>query len=96
VNGTGVEAVKLAYADREKYLGDMDFKVSGTTEGITGVQLDLKIRGLHFDLIEKTLERARVARLFILGKMEEAIKSGIRTIFNILGPSRTPPRSELR
>jgi len=57
----------------EDHYGDMDFKVSGTTEGITGVQLDLKIRGLRMDLIEKTFARAKGARLFILGEMAKVI-----------------------
>ncbi len=53
----------------EDHFGDMDFKVSGTTVGITGIQLDLKIRGLRRDLIVKALEQARTARLLILEKM---------------------------
>lgn len=59
----------------EDHYGDMDFKVSGTVKGITGIQLDLKIRGLPFDLIEQTFERARVARLFILGEMAKVIET---------------------
>ena len=57
----------------EDHYGDMDFKVSGTTQGITGIQLDLKIRGLRHDLIAAALERARVARLIILENMQSAI-----------------------
>ena len=57
----------------EDHYGDMDFKVSGTTEGITGIQLDLKIRGLNFDIIEQTFVRAKEARLFILGEMAKTI-----------------------
>ncbi|HVT81055.1 MAG TPA: polyribonucleotide nucleotidyltransferase [Phycisphaerae bacterium] len=57
----------------EDHYGDMDFKVSGTTEGITGIQLDLKIRGLTFDIIEQTFVRAKEARLFILGEMAKVI-----------------------
>ncbi len=57
----------------EDHFGDMDFKVSGTTQGITGIQLDLKIRGLRHDLIVKTFEQARTARLQILEKMLAAI-----------------------
>jgi polyribonucleotide nucleotidyltransferase len=59
----------------EDHYGDMDFKVSGTTEGITGIQLDLKIRGLPMSIVEKTFERARTARLFILGEMAKAIST---------------------
>ncbi len=57
----------------EDHFGDMDFKVAGTTEGITAIQLDLKIRGLRMALIAATLEQARLARLTILDKMKAAI-----------------------
>ncbi len=57
----------------EDHFGDMDFKVSGTTEGITGIQLDLKIRGITMDIIEKTFARAKEARFFILGEMAKTI-----------------------
>jgi polyribonucleotide nucleotidyltransferase len=53
----------------EDHFGDMDFKVAGTVNGITGIQLDLKIIGLPYDIIVETLERARVARLQILDIM---------------------------
>jgi len=59
----------------EDHYGDMDFKVSGTTVGVTGIQLDLKIRGLSFDIIEKTFVRAKEARLFILGEMAKVIST---------------------
>jgi polyribonucleotide nucleotidyltransferase len=54
---------------------DMDCKIAGTEKGITGFQLDLKLRGLPHDLMVQALERARVARLFILGKMAETISA---------------------
>ncbi len=57
----------------EDHLGDMDFKVAGTDKGITGIQLDLKIRGLTLDIVKRAFERAREARLQILEKMREAI-----------------------
>lgn len=50
----------------EDHYGDMDFKVAGTQKGITGIQVDLKARGLSFDLIRETLDRAREARIQIL------------------------------
>jgi polyribonucleotide nucleotidyltransferase len=53
--------------------GDMDFKIAGTRDGITAIQLDLKLKGLPFDLIEQALHQAREARLFILDKMAEVI-----------------------
>ncbi len=59
----------------EDHYGDMDFKVSGTTEGVTGIQLDLKIRGLSFDIIERTFVRAKEARFFILGEMAKVLST---------------------
>jgi polyribonucleotide nucleotidyltransferase len=57
----------------EDHLGDMDFKVAGTAEGITALQMDIKITGVTFDILRDALSQAREGRLFILGKMAEAI-----------------------
>jgi polyribonucleotide nucleotidyltransferase len=57
----------------EDALGDMDFKVTGTDKGITGCQMDIKIDGLPYDLLEKALVQARVGRLHILDKMNDVI-----------------------
>ncbi len=57
----------------EDHLGDMDFKVAGTEEGITSIQMDIKIEGLDLKLMEEALERARVGRLHILGEMNKAL-----------------------
>ena len=57
----------------EDHLGDMDFKVTGTTEGITALQMDIKISGLTTEIMAEALERARVARLHILNIMLETI-----------------------
>ena len=57
----------------EDHLGDMDFKVAGTAEGITALQMDIKITGVTFEILTEALEQARKARLFILGKMTETI-----------------------
>jgi polyribonucleotide nucleotidyltransferase len=57
----------------EDFFGDMDFKVSGTRQGITGIQLDLKARGLELDLIAETFEAARTARLKIIKAIESII-----------------------
>jgi polyribonucleotide nucleotidyltransferase len=57
----------------EDHLGDMDFKVAGTSEGITALQMDIKITGVTFEILPEALEQARKARLHILGKMAEAI-----------------------
>ncbi len=58
----------------EDHTGDMDFKVAGTKDGITALQMDIKIHELSKDIMEKALEQARVGRIFILEKMTEAIK----------------------
>jgi polyribonucleotide nucleotidyltransferase len=57
----------------EDAYGDMDFKVAGTKEGITGIQLDIKIPGINKEIISATLEQAKQARLIILSEMEKAI-----------------------
>ena len=65
----------------EDHLGDMDFKVAGTTEGITALQMDIKITGVTQEIMRSALEQAKRARAFILDKMLETISE---------------PRSELR
>ena len=57
----------------EDNYGDMDFKVAGTTEGITGVQMDTKLKGLTMQIVRETIQRARDSRLFILNVMNQAI-----------------------
>lgn len=57
----------------EDFFGDMDFKVAGTTEGITSIQVDTKISGLSFKVIKKAIEDARKARLYILDKINECL-----------------------
>ncbi|MFA4966965.1 MAG: polyribonucleotide nucleotidyltransferase [Candidatus Margulisiibacteriota bacterium] len=57
----------------EDHLGDMDFKVTGTRKGITGIQVDIKIKGLSFEIMKQAFEQAKEGRLEILGKMEAAI-----------------------
>jgi polyribonucleotide nucleotidyltransferase len=57
----------------EDALGDMDFKVTGTEVGITGCQMDIKVDGLPYEVMEQALEQARRGRLHILGKMQEVI-----------------------
>jgi len=59
----------------EDNYGDMDFKIAGTTEGITGLQMDTKLKGLSIEIVEKTLKQAKEARLFILDAMTQAIAS---------------------
>jgi polyribonucleotide nucleotidyltransferase len=57
----------------EDHLGDMDFKVAGTADGITALQMDIKITGVTFDILRDALDQANKGRQFILGKMSEAI-----------------------
>ena len=57
----------------EDHLGDMDFKVTGTRDGITAAQMDIKVEGLTFEVLTKALEQAKAGRLHILGIMEETI-----------------------
>lgn len=57
----------------EDHLGDMDFKVAGSEEGVTALQMDIKINGITREIMERALEQAREGRLHILGKMNEVI-----------------------
>lgn len=57
----------------EDFLGDMDFKVAGTSKGITAIQMDIKIKGIDRQILTTALEQARKGRLFILGKMLDVI-----------------------
>lgn len=59
----------------EDHHGDMDFKVAGTREGITAIQMDIKVSGVPIPIIAEALEKARVARLHILDKIESAISA---------------------
>lgn len=65
----------------EDHLGDMDFKVTGTSEGITACQMDIKVDGLSYDVLAEALEQAKKGRLHILGEMAKTI---------------TEPRAELK
>lgn len=57
----------------EDHLGDMDFKVAGSRNGITALQMDIKINGITREIMERALEQAKAGRLFILGEMEKVI-----------------------
>lgn len=57
----------------EDHLGDMDFKVAGTKDGITATQMDIKVDGLSYDVLEKALEQARQGRMHIMGEMMKCI-----------------------
>jgi polyribonucleotide nucleotidyltransferase len=70
---TGRWAVLSDILGDEDHLGDMDFKVTGTADGITACQMDIKIEGLAYDIMEKALDQAREGRLHILNKLTEVI-----------------------
>ena len=57
----------------EDFLGDMDFKVTGTEDGVTAIQMDIKVHGLSRDILEKALKQAKEGRMFIMEKMLEEI-----------------------
>ncbi len=78
---TGRYAILSDILGDEDHLGDMDFKVTGTTEGITACQMDIKVDGLSFEVLKEALEQAKKGRLHILEKINEVI---------------TEPREELK
>src|SRR3990172_8099716 len=74
VTGEGGKfAVLTDILGKEDAFGDMDFKVTGTTEGVTALQMDIKVQGINEQIIRTGLEKARAARLFILDRMTEVI-----------------------
>ncbi|MDE6183552.1 MAG: polyribonucleotide nucleotidyltransferase, partial [Rikenellaceae bacterium] len=70
---SGKYAVLSDILGDEDHLGDMDFKVTGTKDGITATQMDIKVDGLSYEVLAKALEQARQGRLHILGKILETI-----------------------
>jgi len=77
----GVAKVLTDIQGAEDHAGDMDFKVAGTREGVTALQMDIKVKGITYEIMSEALEQARVARLEILDHMEQTISA---------------PRTELR
>ncbi|MFA4993557.1 MAG: polyribonucleotide nucleotidyltransferase, partial [Candidatus Omnitrophota bacterium] len=71
----GKTAILTDIAGLEDHFGDMDFKVAGTRQGVTAVQLDLKINGITLDLLKDCLAQSKEARFFILDKMSAALSS---------------------
>ena len=64
----------------EDFMGDMDFKTAGTTDGITACQMDMKVKGISFEVMEEALKQAHTGRLHILGKMAETISTPSETL----------------
>ncbi len=77
---TGRYAVLSDIAGAEDHYGDMDFKVTGTSEGITALQMDIKVGGITSEIMRAALAQARDGRLFILGKMNEALAASRATV----------------
>ncbi|GMT42049.1 MAG: polyribonucleotide nucleotidyltransferase [bacterium] len=73
IDEDGRTAILTDILGMEDALGDMDFKVAGSREGITAIQMDIKIDGISLELLEKALEQARSARLHILDEMQKAV-----------------------
>ncbi len=73
VGENGEHTVLTDIQGMEDALGDMDFKVAGTADGITALQMDIKIKGITQDILKNALQKARDARLFILGKILSTI-----------------------
>src|SRR5204863_852403 len=72
---TGRYAVLTDINGKEDAYGDMDFKVTGTAEGVTALQMDIKVAGITPEIMRDALEQARIGRLFILDKMTEVISA---------------------
>jgi polyribonucleotide nucleotidyltransferase len=91
-------AVLTDIAGAEDHYGDMDFKVAGTREGITGLQMDIKVANVSADVMRQALEQARQARLFVLSKMEEVLAAP-RTALSPYAPrifTMTIPTDKIR
>ncbi len=77
---SGKYAVLSDIAGAEDHYGDMDFKVAGTVDGITALQMDIKVTGITTDVMRKALEQARQGRLHILGAMKESLAAPRQSI----------------
>ena len=72
-DGSSEFAILSDIQGMEDFLGDMDFKVTGTEVGVTAIQMDIKVHGLSRDILEKALRQAKEGRMYIMGKMLEEI-----------------------
>jgi polyribonucleotide nucleotidyltransferase len=80
VYGDGKYAILTDILGSEDHLGDMDFKVAGTKNGVTALQMDIKISGISKEIMKEALEQAREGRIFILEKMAEVIKKPVESL----------------
>jgi polyribonucleotide nucleotidyltransferase len=69
----GQEAILSDILGDEDHIGDMDFKMAGTSEGVTAIQMDIKIKGISKEVLSHVLQQSREGRLYILGKMRETL-----------------------
>jgi polyribonucleotide nucleotidyltransferase len=77
---TGRHAILSDIAGAEDHYGDMDFKVAGTADGITALQMDIKVAGITTEILRKALEQARQGRLHILEKMRQTIETARKDV----------------
>ena len=70
---TGKYAILTDILGTEDHIGDMDFKVAGSVDGITAIQMDIKVVGLSYDILKDALNQAKDGRLHILSKMNESL-----------------------
>src|SRR6185369_13413412 len=80
---SGKYAILSDIAGAEDHYGDMDFKVAGTAQGITALQMDIKVTGITAEIMREALEQARAGRLHILGKMAETIGASRTNVSSI-------------
>lgn len=73
INEAGEYKILSDIMGEEDHLGDMDFKVAGTRNGITALQMDIKVTSVTFEIMEKAMKQAKEGRLFILGEMDKVI-----------------------
>ena len=74
-DGTSEFAILSDIQGMEDFLGDMDFKVTGTEDGVTAIQMDIKVHGLSREILEKALKQAKEGRMYIMGKMMEELSA---------------------
>ena len=83
----------------EDHLGDMDFKVAGTENGITSLQMDIKVAGITPEIMEKALAQAKDGRIHILGEMAKALTEALlnsRFMLRASKPCRSPPTRSVK
>jgi polyribonucleotide nucleotidyltransferase len=80
---SGKYAILSDIAGAEDHYGDMDFKVAGTAQGITALQMDIKVTGITSEIMREALEQARAGRIHILGKMAETLSEGRKSVSSI-------------